>query len=250
MSDRNNKSIFILKAKRALNHLGLRKKKIFAIGFNKSGTTSLHALFESLGRPSYHGVDWRACDNLDLLRSYDCFSDDIPQDLPKLDRMFPSSKFILQVRELDTWIYSRLAHIDRYRGVEGYKQTPTWDTTEHAVKTWIEQRNRHHLHVLSYFQDRPSDLLVVNFIRDPSAATRISRFLGYDRKFDRPRENVKPDRAYPAEHVALLRKCVTDLGLSDEELTYDLLCPSLIEAEARDRFPADTSLLGRMASAA
>ena len=84
-----------------LNRTRLRRReKVFAIGFNKSGTSSLHALFKSLGLSSYHGVEWRTCQDDDLLQSYDCFSDDIPADLPKLDRMFPGAKFILQVREL------------------------------------------------------------------------------------------------------------------------------------------------------
>jgi len=95
--------------RRLLNHTGIRRTKVFAVGFNKCGTTSMHVLFESLGLSSYHGTKWRNCDDLTLLRAYDCFSDDIPTDLAKLDRMFPNSKFILQVRKLDAWVYSRLA---------------------------------------------------------------------------------------------------------------------------------------------
>jgi hypothetical protein len=185
-----------------------------------------------------------------LLRAYDCFSDDIPQDLAKLDTMFPNSKFILQVRELDTWIYSRLAHIERSSREEGYRRKPTWDMTEYAVKTWIEQRNKHHMFVLSYFRDRPSDLLIVNFIRDAAAATKICRFLGHDRSFERPKKNVKPDKEYPAKHVELLDACAAQLGIPGEELSYDILCPSLIEPEARNRFPVDTGALVAPSSAA
>ena len=74
------------KAVLLLNRDGPRKdkasNKVFAVGFNKTGTTSLDALFKSLGLTAYHGVKWRTCDDLELLRSYDCFSDGIPKDLP------------------------------------------------------------------------------------------------------------------------------------------------------------------------
>jgi hypothetical protein len=35
----------IIKLRTLINVLGLRNKKIFAIGFNKSATSSIHALF-------------------------------------------------------------------------------------------------------------------------------------------------------------------------------------------------------------
>ena len=97
-----------------LNGLGLRKgQKVFAVGFAKCATTSLHALFVSLGLPSFHGIGWRSCNSIQLLRTFDCFSDGIPKDLEKLDRLFPGSKFVLQVRDLQSWVYSRLGHIER-----------------------------------------------------------------------------------------------------------------------------------------
>ena len=33
--------------------------KVFCIGFNKTGTSSLHALFEQAGFRSHHGMAWR-----------------------------------------------------------------------------------------------------------------------------------------------------------------------------------------------
>ena len=229
--------------RRLLNQTGMRKKKVFAVGFNKSGTTSLHALFESLGRPSYHGTKWRGCDDLELLRSYDCFSDNIPRDLAKLDHLFPDSKFILQVRALDGWIYSRLAHIERSKEANTYNGGPTWDNTEYAIKAWIRKRNAHHLFVLSYFSQRPSDILVVNFIRDKSAATRICRFLGYKGQYRRPKRNVNTSKERPLKHTEMLRKCIAELRISECELKYDIYCPSLESSEVHSRFPADSSML-------
>ena len=226
-----------------LNRLGLRRRrKVFAIGFNKSGTTSLHALFETLGLVSHHGTRWRESADMTLLRSYDCFSDDVPTDLPKLDQLFPGSRFILQVRELDTWVYSRLAHIERGKQNAAYKTHALWNTTETSVKSWITYRNTYHCFVLSYFARRPQDLLVVNFVRDPDAAVKICRFLDYDTVPVKPARNVNPDGSYPSKHRALLQRCLADLGVPATELRHDILCSSLLPAEAAG-YPVDTSVL-------
>ena len=235
----------LLALRRWANQLGLRSHKVFAVGFNKTGTSSLHALFQSLGLPSYHGVDWRACDDPGLLRKYDCFSDGIPRDLAKLDRMFPGAKFILQVRELDAWVHSRLAHIAQAKARNVHEPDPGWDTTEHSITGWIERRNTHHMLVLSHFAQRPNDLLVVNFIRDPAAATKICRFIGFSGEHRKPEKNVHVQGTYPFRHVDMLARCLARLGVPDDERSNDILCPSLLGEEMRLRFPADTRMLER-----
>lgn len=178
-----------------------------------------------------------------LLRTFDCFSDGIPKDLAKLDKHFPGSKFVLQVRDLESFVYSRLGHIERHKKRRGYRVGTDWDTTEHAVKSWILKRNRHHLFVLEYFAHRPDDLLVVNFIRDPSAGTQVANYLGFPGNFDRPVENVNPHKKIPAPHADMLSRSAADLEISEPELRYDIYCPSLLESGNKQRFPADSSLL-------
>ena len=232
--------------RRLLNHARIRKKKIFVIGFNKSASKSLHTLFTSLGHPSFHGPKWRRHDDLLLLRKYDCFSDGIPRDLTELDRLFPSSKFILNVRDLKSWILSRLAHIERdKKSNPNYITGPAWDNTEKSIKSWIKQRNKYHLFVLSFFSDRPADLLVVNFIRDEFAATKVCNFLGYKRECQRPKENVNPSKQHPRDHVAMLKRCIAELGISERELYYDIYCPSIEseETQAMSLLPPDSSML-------
>ncbi len=227
-----------------LNGLRLRNaRKIFAVGFNKCATTSLHALFTTLGLPSYHGTLWRACDNLWLLKTYDCFSDGIPSDLAKLDRLFPGSKFVLQVRDLESWVYSRLAHIERNKRSGYYRVGRDWDATDHAVATWIQQRNRHHLFVQEFFAERPDDLLIVNFIRDSAAATRVAHFLGYSRTYDRPEDNTNPEKSVPASHRDMLTRIAAELRIPTQELKYDIYCPSLLEPGSDRKLPADSAWL-------
>jgi len=239
-----HKQIALIRLRRFLNMMGLRKKKIFAIGYNKSGTTSLHALFQSLGLPSYHGTKWRECNDLGLLRSFDCFSDGIPHDLEKLDRIFPHSKFILQVRELEAWIYSRLSHIERERAANIYQEgNPLWDATEEAIKSWIKLRNDYHLFVLSYFSERPDDFLVVNFTKDADAANKICRFLGYSSSiYINPDKNKNPYKQPPKKHLEMVSNSMRELKIPQLEMKYDIYCPSLVSEQSKFRPPADTSL--------
>lgn len=240
------RSSIIVGCRILVNGLGLRKgRKVFAVGYNKCATTSLHALFTSLGLPSHHGTGWRRCDNLWLLNTFDCFSDGVPHDLQKLDRLFPGAKFILQVRDLDSWVYSRLAHIERGKSRRGYTVNAEWDTTEHAVTQWILQRNSHHMFVQEYFSRRPDDLLIVNFLRDSKAGTRVANFLSFSGNYDRPADNANPEKGVPQGHRLLLSACAAALHVPNNELTYDIYCPSLIEQGTSFRFPFDTSAFVR-----
>jgi len=243
LEDSEIKQKVIVAIRRLLLQTNERKKKVFAVGFNKSGTTSLHALFKSLGLLSYHGAKWRGGDDLKLLRSYDCFSDGIPNDLAKLDNLFPGSRFILQVRDLESWVYSRLAHIERKKEQNTHNGSPIWDNTEYAIKSWIKQRNAHHLFVLSYFSERPSDILVFDFVRDESAATKVCNFLGYEGTYERHKKQVNPGNRRPMKHIEMLSKCIAELEIPERELSYDILCPSIISSDAHVRFSVDSSML-------
>lgn len=234
--------------RKLLNKWGVRKApKVFVIGFNKSATSSLHEVFRALGKPSYHeGTGrrgkWRSGDDHKLLQTYDCFSDGPPGDVDKLDKMFPNSKFILQVRDLESWVYSRLAHSKKWRKIEPDLFSGVADTEEN-VKSWILERNRFHMYVMDYFRDRPEDLLIVNFIRDSDAGTKVCHFLGSRKKLQRPDVNKNPTRKRPDEHQRMVVAAVSQLGIRPEELAQDLLCTSLLDSGKRAEYPADTSFL-------
>lgn len=50
---------------------------------------------------------------------------------------------------------------------------------------------------------------------------------------------------YHLEHQKILDKSIAALGIPKLELGDDLLCPSLLSSEARERFPVDTALAER-----
>jgi len=226
-----------------LNYFNLRKApKIFVIGFNKTGTRSIHTIFKKIGLPSYHGGRWRSCDNMRLFRLYDCFSDGIPRSIARLDELFSGAKFILQVRELDSWILSRLAHIDRIKRQGRHKGVNTWDTTEYAIKNWIKRRNDYHIGVLMYFYKR-DDLLIVNYIRDKDASRKICQFIGYSKYIPKPHKNIDPQRKRSDIYVEMLHKCAKELSVPENELRYDIFCPSLVDMNIYGHLSYDTGLL-------
>ena len=204
---------------------GQRAPKVFAIGFNKTGTTSLHRVFEDLGYRSYHGSKWRDTSRTGIYRLYDAFCDGVPDNFRKLDAMFPNAKFILQVRDLDAWLDSRLEHIrrlspDRNRGAD-------WTATPEAMETWIRRRDSYHTAVLEHFRGRPDELLLINFIRDPDATARIAAFLGRAAEVAKPHANRNPGAGEKLRNSAMIAEVLERLGIPEFEWKNDIRCPSL-----------------------
>jgi len=213
--------------------------KVFAIGFNKTGTTSLHEIFGQLGYLSYHGTKWRNTSRPAIYYMYDSFCDGVPDDVPRLDQMFPGSKFILQVRDLDAWLDSRLEHILRLP--KGKKRDPDWTAEVSSVEKWIKQRNAYHIEVLNYFKDRPEDLLLINFIRDPASADKIARFLGHEAAVEKSHANKNPGAGKTLKNKDMIVSAFSALNIPEDEHKYDIYCPSL-PGDHSDDIPADTGM--------
>ncbi len=220
-------------------------RKVFAIGFNKTATTSIHNVFREMGLASLHKIKWRDTRRTGVFLPYNCFSDGPPDDFTILDRRFPRSKFILNIRDLDEWIDSRLEHI-RLETEKGIVfENPEWSRTDSAVKHWVRARNRYHLEVLDYFRDRPEDLLVLNYIREPEPGRKIARFLGVNRDIEKPyvRSTRETRKAGILREEARIRRCLTELGVPETAWKTDIHCPLATEAPRATLWPFDSSAL-------
>lgn len=220
-----------------------RHRKVFAIGFNKTATKSIDKIFQNLGMISAHNIRWRQTARTMIFLKYQCFTDGAPDDFTKLDQRFKNSKFILNTRDLDEWIDSRLEHIRTTSEQDPSQLSPTWDRTDAAVKHWILERNRLHLEVLDYFRDRPKDLLVLNYIRDPESGQRIADFLGFkqvvEKQYERSTEKTRDHGALRNE--ARIHRCLTELGVPKTAWKTDIHCP--VRPESPSSWPYDTSAL-------
>ena len=152
--------------------------KIFQIGFNKCGTTSIHQFFLDNDLKSIHWDKGKLARrirrnyemNIPLLMGYEtfeCFTDmesAITDDIAyidfykELDRQYPGSKFILNTRDMDNWINSRLNHGEGSY-LEIYKRNNNL-TEQEVIEYWKKQWNTHIDDVRNYFKDRPEDFLI------------------------------------------------------------------------------------------
>jgi len=145
--------------------------KVFCVGFQKTGTTSMEAALEILGyrTASIYGRDWplarlRASyvsHGLELARQYDAV-----QDMPwpllyrELDTAFPGSKFILTWRDADHWLASITGHFGANPAV--LQQLTYGADAAYPVGHEAHYREvyaRHNAEIRAYFADRPADLL-------------------------------------------------------------------------------------------
>lgn len=162
--------------------------KIFCIGLNKTGTTTLHQAFETIGVRSLHwggpasgkkvGKALREGRGLvDDFEDYDAFSDiaALSKRYRLLDEQYPGSRFILTTRPMEGWVESRRAHVVRNQERAGRGEyTGTFLTIE--PDAWRAEFIEHHQQVADYFAGRP-DLLTMR-ITEGDGFDVLCPFLG------------------------------------------------------------------------
>ena len=168
--------------------------KVFFIGFNKTGTTSYHNMMKTLvGKKAAHRAiwtDWTFSRNKTKLDKYDVFTDGECANLQNLDTLYPKAKFVLNTRSLEGWLISRHKSIERSRELNkwffrkilpinwlrNYINSRLLDNSEQAMRRWIQIRNAYHKYAIDFFQDRPSDLLVLD-LAEKDALVRLQNFI-------------------------------------------------------------------------
>lgn len=193
---------------------GLRKQKIFCIGHNKTGTTSIKFALEDLGykvgvqsKAELLMDDWAVRDFRRIVQY--CETAEAFQDVPfsldftyqVLDYVFPDSKFILTVRNnADEWYQSLVRFHAQIMGVEGkpaadalkkfmYQQQEGWlwraqqyifgidEATLYDEKIYKAQYTNYNDQVRKYFRLRQNDLLILN-LENPDSMKFLCNFLG------------------------------------------------------------------------
>jgi hypothetical protein len=146
--------------------------KVFGIGLNKTGTSSLHSALELLGYRSLHfgGMDTyehvlRAIGERKPMLTYLDPEPDAITDVASItyyfylaDAQYPGSKFILTLRDIDDWLDSRKRHVERnQRMYESGEYEGPFLTVD--LDSWALEYRRHEAVVRAYFASRPGDLL-------------------------------------------------------------------------------------------
>lgn len=150
------------------------RPKVFCIGFQKTGTTSLYAALECLGyrTAAVVGRDWSA-ERLAAEGAGACIATardfDAAQDMPwpiffrDLDAAFPGSKFVLTVRDPDRWFASIEGHFGANEGeMQAFVYGRDASAPAGARTRYLETLAAHEAAVRAHFAGRPNDLLVMD----------------------------------------------------------------------------------------
>lgn len=189
------------------------KKKIFCIGLNKTGTTTIETVLKDYGyklgnqpKAELLAKDWFNRDFNEIIKfckTADAFQD-IPFSLPYtymvLDQYFKESKFILTVRDTPEQWYKSITKFHSKLWANG-KETPTiqdlknanyrykgyaFDINQYMFNTpnkepynkevLLDYYSNHIYSVIEYFRSRPDKLLVINVSNDDDYI-RLANFL-------------------------------------------------------------------------
>jgi hypothetical protein len=154
--------------------------RIFGIGMHKTGTTSLHHAFETLGYDSAH---WKTAHwakaiwdemkaegrSSTLEKSYAFCDLPFPLLYRELDAAYPGSKFILTIRGEEEWLESVRAHWSPKNPWRTVWDTDPFTHRIHRLlygrmrfdkDVFLDRYRRHNAEVLEYFKYRTQDLLV------------------------------------------------------------------------------------------
>lgn len=161
------------------------KPKIFGLGLSRTGTRSLTGALQILGwDTSHYPIDEDTYTelangqyDLTLLKDYDGLTDitTVPY-YQQFDQAYPGSKFILTVRDKESWLRSCQNH---WFNRPAFKQTDDPDEETHLLVrqllraavygcyNFVPERfswvyDRHVRDVMEFFKDRPEDLLIID----------------------------------------------------------------------------------------
>jgi hypothetical protein len=150
------------------------------VGLNKTATRSIFVLFKRSGYPALHYEGGRLAEDIHAaklsgekpLAQYEdiVFFGDMEsiakesppieayRDYELLDQQYPDAKFILNYRDVNGWIMSRLNHRKGKYYRQYIRHYGTADIAEICTR-WRDKWYEHNAAVRSYFADKPGKLL-------------------------------------------------------------------------------------------
>lgn len=165
-------------------------RKIFGIGFHKTGTTTLGDALELLGYkvsgmrkellPSIINNDWDKIH--EYISQYDAFQDNPwPIIYQQLDEYYPNSKFIHTIRSEESWIKSIVNHCEN-RSSEMREHIYGFGNPKGHEDLYLKVYKAHNEQVRAYFKNRQDNYLLMS-MEDGFNWDKLCTFL------DKPRPN-------------------------------------------------------------
>ncbi|MEO5905831.1 MAG: sulfotransferase family protein, partial [Saprospiraceae bacterium] len=151
--------------------------KVFGIGLSKTGTSTLGEALNLLGIRTIHYPDdpvtlaeLRSGNfRLSILNHFQAVVDTpVVSYYAQLDQVYPGSKFILTIRDMDSWLTSVQKHWETSatftnqplrKQFQEFIRTAVYGCIEFNRDRFQYVYNTHQQNVIQYFKDRPGDLL-------------------------------------------------------------------------------------------
>ncbi|MBV2154899.1 sulfotransferase family protein [Kitasatospora sp. SUK 42] len=176
---------------------GSTSPKIFGVGLSHTGTRSLTAALGVLGFDVAHypadratyGTLLAGSARFPLLESHDGITDiTVVPYYQDLDRAWPGSRFVLTVREEESWLRSCRRHWERptphqadrsevHLDVQLFLRSAVYGCHAFHAERFRGVYRRHVAEVTRYFADRQDDLLVLDIVAG-QGYERLAPFLG------------------------------------------------------------------------
>ncbi|MFD2823337.1 sulfotransferase family protein [Lacinutrix iliipiscaria] len=145
------------------------KQKVFVIGFQKTGTTSLEHALQFLGYRVYGGdKNLLKFQNKEDLKQYikkTLESWDVVQDMPwplfykELYELYPDAKFILTIRDTDKWINSVVKYFASIR-IPLHKKIYNVPCAEGYEDVYISIYDQHNKDVQAFFKEKDNFIVM------------------------------------------------------------------------------------------
>lgn len=145
------------------------KQKVFVIGFQKTGTTSLEHALQYMGYRVYGGdKNLMKFDSSNELKNYilkTLESWDVVQDMPwplfykELYELYPDAKFILTIRNTDKWIESVVKYFAGIR-VPLHRKIYNVPCAEGHEDVYRAIYDRHNQEVEKFFKDKSNFIVM------------------------------------------------------------------------------------------
>jgi hypothetical protein len=177
--------------------------KVVGIGLGRTGTRSLAFALEALGYKTKHCPGFHLDENNNLIINQNDVSENqaatdettIPI-YKEIDAQYPGSKFILTIRDMDSWYRSienngnALQHIRDKNPAVAVLHKTLYGSAVRNIRLYTEAHQNHIASVKEYFSNRPNDLLIMNICSGEGWET-LCPFLGKD----------IPDTPFPKENI-------------------------------------------------
>lgn len=172
------------------------KHPVWDIGLPRTGTTTFCKAVQMLGYEKVkHNPRFEHLQDLEAASDAGCVL-----YYKYLDYKYPNSKFVLALRDLDSWIDSAEFIYTKYpatdKDIAIVRRMHIYESVTFDRAKFIDAYHRHHEDVRRYFKDRPNDLLEMSIV-DGDGWEKLCPFLNLPVPTEPFPHNNKRTDAYP-----------------------------------------------------